>query len=134
MFIRALTRSRRLCYRGVDDITLRRYSSSTSKQLSIASLLYPQDTPSGSTKSSHNPVTVQGFIRSIRRQKNIAFVALGDGTTLKSLQVVLNPELAKTYDFWLAQYWSQELTSKFIKTTYGCSSIIYWTMGIIYWR
>jgi asparaginyl-tRNA synthetase len=35
---------------------------------------------------------VQGWVRSVRKQKKIAFAALGDGSTLDSLQAVLKPE------------------------------------------
>jgi asparaginyl-tRNA synthetase len=37
---------------------------------------------------------VNGWVRSVRTQKHVAFVALGDGTTLKPLQVVLQPDQA----------------------------------------
>ena len=35
---------------------------------------------------------VHGWVRSVRKQKKIAFAALGDGSTLDSLQAVLKPE------------------------------------------
>jgi asparaginyl-tRNA synthetase len=35
---------------------------------------------------------VHGWVRSVRKQKKIAFVALGDGSTLESLQAVLKPD------------------------------------------
>ena len=41
----------------------------------------------------HN-VTVTGFVRSVRRQKQRAFVALGDGSSYESLQAVIQPEHA----------------------------------------
>jgi hypothetical protein len=37
---------------------------------------------------------VDGWVRSVRTQKHVAFVALGDGTTLRPLQVVLPPHQA----------------------------------------
>ncbi|WPG98035.1 asparaginyl-tRNA synthetase [Acrodontium crateriforme] len=37
-------------------------------------------------------VTVHGWVRSVRKQKRIAFAALGDGSSLESLQAVLKPE------------------------------------------
>jgi hypothetical protein len=76
----------------------RRFYSGEGSPSSITSLLYPPN-QSSSGGTLHTPITVQGFVRSIRRQKNIAFVALGDGTTLNSLQVVLSPELANGYVF-----------------------------------
>jgi asparaginyl-tRNA synthetase len=67
----------------------------SSTSYSIASLLYPN---SSSPKVAQNEnITVNGFVRSVRKQKNIAFVALGDGTTSKSLQIVLSPDLASGY-------------------------------------
>ncbi|PVH77036.1 asparaginyl-tRNA synthetase-like protein [Cadophora sp. DSE1049] len=41
-------------------------------------------------------VVVNGFIRSIRNQKQVSFVSVGDGTTAKSLQAVLRPEQAQS--------------------------------------
>lgn len=38
---------------------------------------------------------VTGWVRSVRKQKKIAFAALGDGSTLDSLQAVLKPEQAE---------------------------------------
>jgi asparaginyl-tRNA synthetase len=35
---------------------------------------------------------VHGWVRSVRKQKKIAFAALGDGSTLESLQAVLKPD------------------------------------------
>lgn len=35
---------------------------------------------------------VNGWIRSVRKQKKIAFAALGDGSTIEPLQAVLKPE------------------------------------------
>ena len=37
-------------------------------------------------------VDVYGWVRSLRKQKKIAFVAVGDGSTLDPLQAVLKPE------------------------------------------
>jgi len=42
-------------------------------------------------------ITVNGFVRSIRKQKRVAFAAIGDGSTLESLQAVLSPEQANMY-------------------------------------
>lgn len=40
-------------------------------------------------------VCVDGWVRSVRKQKRVAFAALGDGSSLSPLQVVLPPDLAK---------------------------------------
>lgn len=37
-------------------------------------------------------VDVYGWVRSLRKQKKIAFAALGDGSTLESVQAVLKPD------------------------------------------
>jgi len=42
-------------------------------------------------------VTVNGFVRSVRRQKKVAFAAISDGSTYDPLQVVLTPDEAKEY-------------------------------------
>jgi asparaginyl-tRNA synthetase len=39
-------------------------------------------------------VTVNGWVRSVRKQKRIAFAHVGDGTTARALQAVLKPEQA----------------------------------------
>ncbi|KAH7039096.1 mitochondrial carrier domain-containing protein [Macrophomina phaseolina] len=39
-------------------------------------------------------VSVDGWVRSVRKQKRIAFAAVGDGSSLAPLQVVLSPEQA----------------------------------------
>ncbi|KAH9836879.1 asparaginyl-tRNA synthetase, partial [Teratosphaeria destructans] len=39
-----------------------------------------------------DPVTINGWVRSVRRQKNITFAAIGDGSSLKPVQVVLKPD------------------------------------------
>ncbi|KAK0305648.1 asparaginyl-tRNA synthetase [Friedmanniomyces endolithicus] len=45
-----------------------------------------------SQQTEANGVDVHGWVRSLRRQKKVAFVAVGDGTTLESVQAVLKPE------------------------------------------
>ncbi|KAJ4291199.1 asparaginyl-tRNA synthetase [Kalmusia sp. IMI 367209] len=39
-------------------------------------------------------LTLYGFVRSVRRQKRVAFAALGDGSSLQTVQAVLTPEQA----------------------------------------
>jgi asparaginyl-tRNA synthetase len=38
-------------------------------------------------------VNVSGWVRSVRKQKRIAFIQMYDGSSAKDLQVVVNPEL-----------------------------------------
>jgi len=42
-------------------------------------------------------VVVNGFIRSIRNQKQHSFAAIGDGSTLEPLQALLSPAQAQRY-------------------------------------
>lgn len=42
-------------------------------------------------------VKVQGFIRSVRKQKRFAFAEISDGSTLKPLQAILEPTQAANY-------------------------------------
>lgn len=42
-------------------------------------------------------VTVVGSVRTVRNQKHLTFVELGDGSTVQSLQAVLEPSQAKGY-------------------------------------
>jgi asparaginyl-tRNA synthetase len=39
-------------------------------------------------------VTLNGFVRTVRKQKRVAFAAIGDGTSLEAVQAVLTPEQA----------------------------------------
>lgn len=99
MFRGAVACSSRFCPRAsINRDVIRAYSSSNVAPTTISSLIYPENQPSLSNESDRNPVTVQGFVRSIRKQKNVAFVSLGDGTTLKPLQVVLSPHQVEGYD------------------------------------
>lgn len=40
-------------------------------------------------------LTVHGYVRSVRKQKRIAFAVIGDGSTLQTVQAVLSPQLAE---------------------------------------
>lgn len=66
---------------------LRTYNSATPR---IATLL---NTPS--TSSVRKVVTINGYVRSLRKHRKTCFAALGDGSTIEPLQVVLNPEQTK---------------------------------------
>ena len=43
-------------------------------------------------------VVVNGFIRSIRNQKQRSFASIGDGSSLEPLQALLTPQQAQRYD------------------------------------
>lgn len=45
------------------------------------------------TENPASPVYLQGWVRSIRRAKDVTFVMLNDGSCLASVQIVISPEL-----------------------------------------
>lgn len=47
--------------------------------------------------SSPRHLTVNGFVRSVRKQKRVAFAAISDGSSYEALQAVLTPDQAKEY-------------------------------------
>lgn len=57
------------------------------QKIGIAKLLQQKD-------ASQQEIEINGWIRSVRKQKRIAFAALGDGSTIDSIQAVLKPEQA----------------------------------------
>lgn len=59
---------------------------SESKRTKIADLLKsPEQTGIG------NPVTIKGWVRTKRGNKNVAFIALNDGSVIHNIQVVVDP-------------------------------------------
>ncbi|KAF2121724.1 mitochondrial carrier domain-containing protein [Lophiotrema nucula] len=70
--------------------------SSTLAPTNIANILRNSSSPlaSSSVSSSAQTLTVNGFVRTVRKQKRVAFAALGDGSTLQTVQAVLTPEQA----------------------------------------
>jgi len=56
-------------------------------------------------------VVAQGWIRSVRRQKQIAFAKVNDGSSLSSLQAVLKPDQALQRVF------------PFLGKSYGCLTV-----------
>ena len=69
---------------------------STLSPPSIAALLR-QSQPQSSAQqpsSSGETLTLHGFVRSVRKQKRIAFAAIGDGSSLQTVQAVLTPSQA----------------------------------------
>jgi asparaginyl-tRNA synthetase len=83
-------------WRGLSHRTLRtktpvRWSSTIQKPANIASLL---KSSAENTDESTPNIEVNGYVRTIRKQKRIAFAAVGDGSSLKSVQAVLTPDQA----------------------------------------
>lgn len=82
----------RRCQQSVRQITTWKSSLSISTVGStVADLLYRSSDKSSDLEAA----TVHGFVRSVRRQKRIAFAAIGDGSCLAPLQLVLRPEQAE---------------------------------------
>lgn len=80
------------------SFTLRSRQSSTFCPTNIAELLTPASPLSSSPSrgpSDSETLTVHGYVRSVRKQKRIAFAAIGDGSTLQIVQAVLPPQLAE---------------------------------------
>jgi asparaginyl-tRNA synthetase len=72
--------------------------SSTFYPGNIAELLRPSVAQSVSARpsiSDGQSLTVNGYVRTVRKQKRIAFAAIGDGSTLQTVQAVLPPQLAE---------------------------------------
>lgn len=63
----------------------------------VASLLAQQHFRSSSQTnvSEGDTVRVNGFVRTVRKQKRVAFASISDGSCLDAVQVVLSPEHAE---------------------------------------
>ena len=71
--------------------------NSTFSPTNIAALLSPPTLSPTSPQlraPSGEILTINGFVRSVRKQKRVAFAAIGDGSTLKTVQAVFSPEQA----------------------------------------
>ena len=66
---------------------------------SVASVLALRPDSNGPQRTQ---VTVAGFVRTIRNQKQRSFVELGDGSTIYALQAVVPPSHAKGYVFFVS--------------------------------
>ncbi|KAF2459566.1 mitochondrial carrier domain-containing protein [Lineolata rhizophorae] len=78
--------------------TVKSSSTSAVSPIRISSLLRSQSSASsvGPNATTVSPlVSVNGFVRSVRKHKRVAFAAIGDGSSLQPLQVVMTPEHAK---------------------------------------
>ncbi|RII06367.1 hypothetical protein CUC08_Gglean009588 [Alternaria sp. MG1] len=71
--------------------------SSTFCPSNIAELLRPspQSISAQRTPRDNEALTINGYVRTVRKQKRIAFAAIGDGSTLQTVQAVLPPQLAE---------------------------------------
>jgi asparaginyl-tRNA synthetase len=72
--------------------------SSTFCPSNIAELLRPSSLQPVSQPPSitdGQTLKVNGYVRTVRKQKRVAFAAIGDGSTLQTVQAVLTPQLAE---------------------------------------
>ncbi|ORY15801.1 mitochondrial carrier domain-containing protein [Clohesyomyces aquaticus] len=71
-------------------------TSTTWTPSNVASLLEDpaSQLPSPDEPSSGLALTINGFVRTVRKQKRVAFAAISDGSSLKTVQAVLSPEQA----------------------------------------
>lgn len=73
---------------------LRYSSTAVQKSKNIASLLQRS---AGSEAATSTEIEVDGFVRTIRKQKRVAFAAVSDGSSSQPVQAVLNPDQAELY-------------------------------------
>lgn len=89
--------------RRLDTACRQRFSTrsgvSQRRALIVDLLEYDSFNPDAAGETEEN-VTVNGWVRSVRKQKRIAFAHIGDGTTTKPLQAVLKPEQAARWAPW----------------------------------
>jgi asparaginyl-tRNA synthetase len=73
-----------------------RYSSAFCPS-NIAELLRPSPQSNSLQRApqDNEALTINGYVRTVRKQKRIAFAAIGDGSTLQTVQAVLPPQLAE---------------------------------------
>lgn len=77
---------------GVIEMLFRRFASITSRRLqpTIRQLLTQDPDP-------QTALFVTGYIKSVRKQKRVAFAAVNDGSCPEGLQAVLNPDDAHAF-------------------------------------
>lgn len=57
--------------------------------------ILPNKTIKALLNQDHDQVAVRGWIRSVRKQKQVSFATVNDGSTLKGIQAILNEEHAE---------------------------------------
>lgn len=73
---------------------MRYVSTLSSRDESIAAALAKEP---DATTGSNNTIRVTGSVRTIRKQKQRCFLEIGDGSTSRPLQAILEPHHAKGY-------------------------------------
>jgi asparaginyl-tRNA synthetase len=76
---------------------LRLASTHSSRSLHSAARKAPHSVADllGTPPAAPDTVIVNGFVRSIRNQKNRSFASIGDGSSLEPLQALLTPQQAQ---------------------------------------
>ena len=46
----------------------------------------------------NSEIIIKGWIRTFRESKNISFITLNDGTTIKNLQIIVEPKILNQKD------------------------------------
>ena len=78
------------------DLTLRSFSSCRRSFIALPTTIARlQELESKSEHHGTKHVALHGYVRSVRKQKSVAFAALFDGTSLDPAQVVLRPDQAE---------------------------------------
>ena len=73
----------------------------SSGDLSISDIL---DLPPAFNGSEPHRIEATGHVRTIRNQRRMSFVELGDGSTTRSLQAILDPPQAEKYAYNIAEF------------------------------
>ena len=113
------------------SMIVRRFASTSTSRLSLAPnirQLLANSTPSDTEKTT----TVSGWIKSIRKQKNMSFAVVTDGSSPKGLQAVLvkgkEDEILRRYLSALCIPLCSHMNGQVNK---WCCSPSYWSTGIL---
>lgn len=78
--------------------TVARHQSTAASAITVPRIAALLNTPAEHQYPETQRLAVKGFIRSVRKQKGIAFLSIGDGSSYESLQAVLTPEQSNGYE------------------------------------
>jgi hypothetical protein len=87
----------------VSSMLLRRFASTSTLPPTIRQLLSSPQPASQETK-----VQLSGWIKSVRRQKNVTFAVINDGSCASGLQAVLKPD-ATPHKYVLKAFWKMKV-------------------------
>lgn len=76
--------------------------------------LLQESKKTGTSSFEEQEIRINGFIRSVRKQKRFAFAQISDGSTVEPLQAFLTPAQASQYvPFRPARFWATAHSSGF---------------------